>query len=246
MEVQLTDFENAAFTVFIVLLSRAILHYSMNLYIPISKVDENMARAQRRNAVHAEKFFFRKDIFPPGVPSPLSTPESSGSSSPVEGTENGGLPRRKEKKLRNCFPAVPKPDSSVHPFGPIEEEFGEYSLNEIINGKGEEFPGLLNLIYSYMETLEVEDEERRKIKQYLDLVKGRANGTYITAATWMRNYVRSHPQYKHDSAVSQEINYDLLVAIDEIERGIREVPELLPPATCKKQCQCHPFGEHKS
>ena len=38
MEVQPTDFENAAFAVFIVLLSRAILHYSLNLYLPISKV----------------------------------------------------------------------------------------------------------------------------------------------------------------------------------------------------------------
>ncbi len=38
MEVQLTDFENAAFAAFIVLLSRAILHFNLNLYIPISKV----------------------------------------------------------------------------------------------------------------------------------------------------------------------------------------------------------------
>ena len=38
MEVQLTDFENAAFAVFIVLLSRAILHFNLNLYVPISKV----------------------------------------------------------------------------------------------------------------------------------------------------------------------------------------------------------------
>ncbi len=38
MEVQLTDFENAAYAVFIVLLSRAILHFNLNLYVPISKV----------------------------------------------------------------------------------------------------------------------------------------------------------------------------------------------------------------
>ena len=38
MEVQITDFENAAFAVFVVLLSRAILHFNLNLYIPISKV----------------------------------------------------------------------------------------------------------------------------------------------------------------------------------------------------------------
>jgi hypothetical protein len=38
MEVQMTDFENAAFAVFIVLLSRAILSFKLNFYIPISKV----------------------------------------------------------------------------------------------------------------------------------------------------------------------------------------------------------------
>lgn len=38
MEVQLTDFENAAFAVFIVLLSRAIMSQNLNFYIPISKV----------------------------------------------------------------------------------------------------------------------------------------------------------------------------------------------------------------
>lgn len=38
MEIQLTDFENAAFAVFVALLSRAILFFNLNLYIPISKV----------------------------------------------------------------------------------------------------------------------------------------------------------------------------------------------------------------
>ena len=37
-EVQLTDFENAAFSVFIVLLTRTILSFGLNLYMPLSKV----------------------------------------------------------------------------------------------------------------------------------------------------------------------------------------------------------------
>ena len=35
---QITDFENTAFTVFIVLLTRVILSFSLNLLIPISEV----------------------------------------------------------------------------------------------------------------------------------------------------------------------------------------------------------------
>jgi len=38
MEIQLTDFENAAYAIFIVLLTRAILSYGLNFYIPIDKV----------------------------------------------------------------------------------------------------------------------------------------------------------------------------------------------------------------
>ena len=38
MEVQLTDYENAAFAVFIVLLTRAIMTMGLNFYLPITKV----------------------------------------------------------------------------------------------------------------------------------------------------------------------------------------------------------------
>ncbi|XP_043254726.1 glutamate--cysteine ligase catalytic subunit [Colletes gigas] len=61
-EAQITDFENAAIVCFVVLLTRVILSYKLNLLIPISKVDANMARAQKRNAVKAERFWFRRDI----------------------------------------------------------------------------------------------------------------------------------------------------------------------------------------
>ncbi|KAI8146644.1 glutamate-cysteine ligase-domain-containing protein [Fennellomyces sp. T-0311] len=63
MEVQLTDFENAAFSVFIVLLTRVILSFGLNLYIPITKVDENMATAHKRGSATNDKFYFRKNVF---------------------------------------------------------------------------------------------------------------------------------------------------------------------------------------
>jgi glutamate--cysteine ligase catalytic subunit len=62
----------------------------------------------------------------------------------------------------------------------------------------------------------VEAAKLDEIKRYLELVKRRANGSLDTAATFIRNFVRSHPKYKHDSVVSQEINYDLMVAMDKM------------------------------
>ncbi len=41
MEVQMTDFENAAFSIFIVLLTRAIISFDLNFYMPISKVGDH-------------------------------------------------------------------------------------------------------------------------------------------------------------------------------------------------------------
>ncbi|KAI0049977.1 glutamate-cysteine ligase catalytic subunit [Auriscalpium vulgare] len=234
MEVQMTDFENAAFAVFIVLLSRAILLFNLNTYIPISKVDENMRRAQQRDAVRQCSFYFRKDVFPPpsrqnsGAASPngsieghhssRGSPSGSGSCTP-----SGGKPR----SMTNCYPLPPLPDEGP-PRGAVEDEYEEYTMDQIINGRGAAFPGLLGLVEDYLSTLDLDETEQRKISSYLNLVRRRANGTLKTPATWIREFVRAHPAYKSDSVVSEEINYDLMVAVDEIERGVRRAPDLLP------------------
>jgi glutamate--cysteine ligase catalytic subunit len=62
MDIQLTDHENACFSTFIVLMARAIQYFDLNFYIPLSKLDDNIQRAQKRNAVFKEKFWFRSDI----------------------------------------------------------------------------------------------------------------------------------------------------------------------------------------
>jgi glutamate--cysteine ligase catalytic subunit len=74
----------------------------------------------------------------------------------------------------------------------------------------------MGLVYSFLETLDVSVAEMSEIKRYLDLVKQRSTGSLSTAATFIRDFVRAHPAYKHDSVVSQEINYDLMVAVDKM------------------------------
>uniref|UniRef100_A0A6Q2ZGF4 Glutamate--cysteine ligase n=2 Tax=Esox lucius TaxID=8010 RepID=A0A6Q2ZGF4_ESOLU len=84
MEVQLTDFENSAYVVFIVLLTRVILSYKLDFLIPLSKVDENMKVAQKRNAVQTGMFYFRKDIYKG------CNPVLDGSSAAQNGLDNEG------------------------------------------------------------------------------------------------------------------------------------------------------------
>lgn len=124
MEVQLTDFENAAFAAFIVLLSRAILSFDLNLYLPISKVDENMQTAQKRNASKEARFYFRKNVFAAG---------SSQVSSSANSVDEDGNPKPKEKKLGNCFP-IPQRQSPPYS-GSVKEEYELMTLEEIMLGK---------------------------------------------------------------------------------------------------------------
>lgn len=61
-ENQLTSEENVAYSMFSYFMVAMIKKKEYNLYIPISKVDENMERGHKRDAILKEKFWFRKDI----------------------------------------------------------------------------------------------------------------------------------------------------------------------------------------
>ena len=62
-EAQITDFENAAYSIFVVLLSRAILAMNANFYMPLSYVESNMEKAENIDAVIKEKFWVNKHAF---------------------------------------------------------------------------------------------------------------------------------------------------------------------------------------
>ncbi|XP_014214548.1 glutamate--cysteine ligase catalytic subunit isoform X1 [Copidosoma floridanum] len=191
-EVQITDFENAAIVCFVVLLTRVILSYKLNLLIPISKVDDNMARAQKRNAVKSEKFWFKKDIT-------CNTPQ-----------------------------------------GDIDEEYAEYTIDEIVNGKEGAFPGLIPLVNSYLSSMDADADTHCTIQRYLKLIQKRASGELLTTAGWLRKEVINHPEYKKDSKISERINYDLLKRVHDIESSNTSCPELLGPCTESKTTETVP------
>lgn len=183
MEVQLTDFENAAFTAFVVLVSRAILVFDLELLAPLSKVDDNMRRAHAMNAASEGKFWFRKHLCPE---SEAPQAEEAGENESVE----------------------------------------EMTMDEIMNGKSNYFPGLIPLCYAYLEHIRCDPLSFPRIHHYLTFVRNRAMGKLKTPAVWMRDFVRNHKDYKQDSVVTQSIAYDLIKACDAIGRGERACPEL--------------------
>lgn len=184
MEVQLTDFENAAFTAFVVLVSRAILVFDLEVLAPLSKVDENMKRAHAMNAASEGIFWFRKHL----------SPDSEQSLEAGEVTEN--------------------------------ESVEEMTMDEIMNGKSNYFPGLIPLCYAYLEHINCDPLSFPRLHQYLVFVRDRAMGKLMTPAAWMRDFVRNHAEYKNDSVVTPSIAYELTKACDAIGRGERPCPEL--------------------
>lgn len=59
-----------------------------------------------------------------------------------------------------------------------------------------EFPGLIPLIESYLSGMDVDADTHCTIQQYLKLISRRASGELLTTASWIRNFVTSHPEYK--------------------------------------------------
>ena len=111
---------------------------------------------------------------------------------------------------------------------PQARSVGEYTLAEIFLGKGDELVGLVPMIHSYLDALHLDVNVRCRLNQYIDFVGARADGSLATTATWIRQFVHNHPAYKHDSVITEEINYEMLCTLDQIERGVLEAPGYLP------------------
>jgi glutamate--cysteine ligase catalytic subunit len=201
MEIQVTDFENAAFSVFMVLITRAILSFDL-------KTDENMRTAHKRDAVLNDKFYFRKNPFPIRFPRPHSANGfGSGTSTPV----------------------MSRPPT---PTGPVEEEYMLMTIDEVINGgkpgSGNDFPGLIPLVESYLDSMNVDVETRCELARYLKLIRKRADGSLWTAAKWIREFVAGHEEYKFDSVVTESINHDLIGIEnpEQVKRGGKGLPNM--------------------
>lgn len=146
-----------------------IVSYKLTFISPISKVTENMKRAQTRDAVLNQKLHFRS-------------------------------------KLATCD--APPEVKGAHKAPSLETV--EMTINEIINGDGKEFPGLVPLIRQFLDGADVDVDTRCTITQYLNFIQKRASGEIWTLAHWMREFVQQHADYKQDSFVPDTTVYDML------------------------------------
>lgn len=147
-----------------------------------------MKRAQKRDAVTSQKFYFRKGLVT------CNTPPDS-------------------KKVACCLAP--------------SEDIVEMTIEEVINGKGDDFPGLVPLIKQYLDSADVDVDTRCTISQYLRFIQLRSTGEVWTLARWMREFVANHPEYGKDSKITDGIAYDLLKHMDAIAKGDKHCEKLL-------------------
>ena len=85
----------------------------------------------------------------------------------------------------NGQPSTPRQNRSTAPSSrcpsPEEVEGGEddtaqMTIDEIINGRGEDFPGLMGVVNAYLNSLNVDVCTKCELRRYLDLIKWRAKG----------------------------------------------------------------------
>ncbi|KAL5112948.1 Glutamate--cysteine ligase catalytic subunit [Taenia crassiceps] len=238
MEVQLTDFENAAFATFVVLLTRTILSLKLNFLIPISKVEENMRNAVKRDAVNQERFHFRRgDLIFHGKTKEATVAACRRirrsqnleghiagdflSSSCSSQASNGGL-------FDSNVDAADGPPSDGASTCSVEPEasYTTMTINEIINGS-ETFPGLISLIRQYLSMIEIDPNTAFSIHQYLNLISRRASGELPTTARWLRYLIQRHPDYRGDSVVSVRITNDLVAECLAVSQGEANKTEIL-------------------
>ncbi|KAJ2854989.1 glutamate--cysteine ligase, partial [Coemansia erecta] len=180
MEVQMTDEENAAFITFVVLLSRVIISYKLNLYLPISLMDQNMARAQKVNAVKDQLFYFRRDVYG-------GSDSASASAGRILRPGNGNNWRTTHATTSG--PGTCAARRHIGSKSPDTTEYIELTINEILNGSSRfKVTGILNIILSYLASLRLEYEIEQKLRRQLQLIGRRASGKLCTMATWMRNF----------------------------------------------------------
>jgi len=91
------------------------------------------------------------------------------------------------------------------------------SMGEIFSGK-DNFPGLASYAREGLKHIQgISKDDIDQVENYIAFICGRASGKIKTNATWIREYVTGHPDYKKDSIVSNSIAYDLMKSLNVIQ-----------------------------
>jgi glutamate--cysteine ligase catalytic subunit len=189
LDIQITDFENAAYSALVTLLTAMIAEFDVDFIMPISQIDENMERAHTRNAVLNEKFFFRTNV-------------------------TRGKDYKKNNLAKTNYLSSNDDDED---FEARVEELT--LLEFLTGAPQFDYQGVIPLIQEFMEFKGYEQEEVGKMNDYFTFLTKRASGEILTGASFIRSIVHNHPSYQKDSIVTEEIIIEILRSCTLIAEG---------------------------
>jgi len=183
IDIQITDYENAAYIAIVNLMAKVINDFNIDLSMPISLCDINLQRAHKIDAVTKQKFWWRTDIVKEGqdyTTNPAKTNDWKYYSKEFEDNYNSS-------------------------------SFKEMTISEILEGDSEFGNlGLIPIIQEYMKMNKFSEEDLSFYNTMIEFLCKRARGEIKTGARFMRDLVLNHPEYEKDSVVGDKICYDLV------------------------------------
>ena len=128
----------------------------------------------------------------------------------------------------NCFDNI---DLNKDNFDYIKDEKENIillTINEILNGVKEyNYPGLIPVIKKEINNNPNYDENiRQNLLKFANHMEKKAKGEIWTDAKYIRKFISEHPKYNKDSIITEEINYDLINHLLEIQNGNLKPKEL--------------------
>lgn len=178
MDIQITDFENAALIVLVGMINNIVNHFDLDFLMPISQIDENLDRAHQIDAVFKQKFWFKMNILPTG-----------------KCYKHNILGESDYLFSNRCH--LSQDPAKINICNYKDENhymMQELYLHEILEGKPDiKFKGIYPLIEEYMDDRKYEKDVICQIRLYMDFMLARAKGEVITGAKFIRDFVLNHP-----------------------------------------------------
>ena len=87
--------------------------------------------------------------------------------------------------------------------------------------------GILNVIRKDILYYVKDKNKQNELIKFVDFFERKTKGELWTDAKYIRKFVNDHPKYNKDSIITEEINYDLITHLLDIQNGVIKPKELL-------------------
>ena len=121
----------------------------------------------------------------------------------------------------NCFDDINLNEENKDYQKDEEQNVKLLTINEILNGNKEyNYPGLIPKIRDEIKSnLNYDEETKQNLLKFAEHMEKKAKGEIWTDAKYIRKYISEHPKYNKDSIITEEINYDLVNHLLNIQNG---------------------------